>query len=224
VLELFTTQACLFCPSADQFFNDLIEKTPVIALACHIDYFDVQKNSLSLPLCSKRQAKYAQNIAGSFTYTPQMILNGRMDVVGYKTDKVYAAFQTAIKNAPEELTIRPSDEEGFYVFDLPLQEKSEPSDIWIALTAKPQEIKIADGVNQNKKITYKKVVYALQNISQTIGTWNGEKRSIAIQPKRNKDPYSAIILVQNKEGISHAGEIILSSVRPPNLTPNQLPQ
>ena len=37
VVELFSTQGCMFCPVADRFFIDLLAKAPaVIGLSCHV--------------------------------------------------------------------------------------------------------------------------------------------------------------------------------------------
>ena len=41
VVELFSSQACVFCPRADRLFADLLKQDNVIGLACHVDYFDV---------------------------------------------------------------------------------------------------------------------------------------------------------------------------------------
>ena len=39
VVELFSTQGCMFCPVADRLFTDLRNRVPnVIGLSCHVDY------------------------------------------------------------------------------------------------------------------------------------------------------------------------------------------
>ena len=45
VIELFSSQACMFCPKADALLDVLALKDNVIALACHVDYFDLREGS-----------------------------------------------------------------------------------------------------------------------------------------------------------------------------------
>ncbi|MFT6024784.1 MAG: hypothetical protein ACI9PY_002916 [Ascidiaceihabitans sp.] len=86
VIELFTSQGCSSCPPADAMLHELAKRDDVIALALHVDYWDYigWKDEFAKPAYSKRQREYA--IAGHrrSVYTPQMVINGRTDVVGAK--------------------------------------------------------------------------------------------------------------------------------------------
>ena len=83
VVELFTSEGCRSCPSADKVLAKLVtgqaqSKAPVYCLTFHVDYWD----DLGWPdrfadkRFTQRQRDYAQAINLRNIYTPQMIVNG----------------------------------------------------------------------------------------------------------------------------------------------------
>src|SRR6185437_6778083 len=40
VVELFTSQGCSSCPPADKFFGELVQRSGIIPLAFHVDYWN----------------------------------------------------------------------------------------------------------------------------------------------------------------------------------------
>jgi hypothetical protein len=84
VVELFTSQGCNSCPPADSFFNELVQKGDVIALAYHVDYWDYLgwKDTLARPENTERQYAYMRSFGERSIYTPQLIVNGREDFKG----------------------------------------------------------------------------------------------------------------------------------------------
>jgi hypothetical protein len=106
VLELFTSQGCSSCPPADALLEELARQSGIIGLAWHVDYW----NSLGWrdPYASRawteRQTTYAKYL-GSEVYTPALVVNGAVMVVG--SDK--AAVRRAIDAAappPVAVTLR----------------------------------------------------------------------------------------------------------------------
>lgn len=183
VIELFSSQACMFCPQADRLFSDLIKQRNVIGLACHVDYFDVQKGSLAKPFCTARQTDYAEKMESGPNYTPQMIVNGKIDVVGYKMDDVKLALQAATIEPIEPLYIVKQGDH--YLARVTPPAAQESGDIgkaaheaiskwnrlnlhlWLAVFDRPQDVTIASGVNRGKNVTYDHIVSAMQD----LGPW-----------------------------------------------------
>ena len=97
VLELFSTQACTFCPRADALMADLVDHPSLIALSCHVDYFDVEVGSRALPVCSSRQISYEGAMKHGPKYTPQMVFNGRLNAIGYREHDVAAMLEVPIR-------------------------------------------------------------------------------------------------------------------------------
>ncbi|HUF18267.1 MAG TPA: DUF1223 domain-containing protein, partial [Thermoanaerobaculia bacterium] len=88
VLELFTSQGCSSCPPADRLLTALGTERfaggTVIPLAWHVDYWNRLgwSDPFSSAQWSARQREYARVMRSSQVYTPQLILNGRSQLVG----------------------------------------------------------------------------------------------------------------------------------------------
>ncbi len=83
VLELFTSQGCSSCPSADRLLDIYSNKENVIALSFHVDYWNRLgwKDPYSSAEYTQRQYKYASALNSS-VYTPQLVINGENEMVG----------------------------------------------------------------------------------------------------------------------------------------------
>jgi hypothetical protein len=84
VVELFTSQGCSSCPPADQIIGELAMDPSVIALSMPIDYWDYLgwKDTLALPGHTNRQRAYALTRGDREVYTPQVVVNGSVHVLG----------------------------------------------------------------------------------------------------------------------------------------------
>lgn len=89
LVELFTSQGCSSCPSADKLLSGLRSDPQlagrVIPLAFHVDYWNRigWEDPFSSAQWTGRQQRYARALGnGSRVYTPQLVVNGREDCVG----------------------------------------------------------------------------------------------------------------------------------------------
>ena len=96
VLELFTSQGCSSCPPADKLLSKLrgekFDGGVVIPLAYHVDYWNHLgwSDPFSSPKWSARQRDYAAAIKSAQVYTPQLIVNGSVQLVGSAEGQVRA--------------------------------------------------------------------------------------------------------------------------------------
>ena len=89
VVELFTSQGCSSCPSADRLLSKLINETgtsdhPVFGLSFHVDYWNRLgwRDPYSSEEYTQRQYAYGRKLKLETVYTPQMIVNGKLEFVG----------------------------------------------------------------------------------------------------------------------------------------------
>src|SRR6187455_3306901 len=104
VIELFTSQGCSSCPAADKLLGELAADPSLVSISVPIEYWDYLgwKDTLADPRNSARQKGYAHVRGDGQVYTPQVVVNGSMHVLG--SDK--AAIEHAIKQSrPNALTL-----------------------------------------------------------------------------------------------------------------------
>src|SRR5579863_9005470 len=84
LLELFTSQGCSSCPAADKLLGELSADQSLVVLSLPIDYWDHLgwKDTLANPAHSARQRAYARVRGDRQVYTPQIVVNGAMHVLG----------------------------------------------------------------------------------------------------------------------------------------------
>lgn len=91
VVELFSSEICMFCPKAEAFLGDLVSAERVIGLTCMVDYMQTDSNGPGRDFCSARQSDYSEKLRSGPDYTPQIIINGDRDVVGDEPETVKQA-------------------------------------------------------------------------------------------------------------------------------------
>ncbi len=108
VVELYTSEGCSSCPSADKWLASLIEvpkdELDVLALAFHVDYWDYLgwKDRFGSPENTKRQRQLGANNRQSSIYTPEFFVDG-MEARG--TKKVLQKIRDA-NQQPAEIQLK----------------------------------------------------------------------------------------------------------------------
>lgn len=220
VLELFSSQACLFCPKADELFAAMLTVPNVIGVACHVDYFDVRVGSLARPFCSARQSWYMQTLGAGPNYTPQIVVNGAVDVIGYKLDAIKDTINKAQKNPPLRINVSPAENKGENARDFTLSWKpqaapadNEPAILWLLMIDKPHQLQIADGRNKGKQMTYMNIVSDIED----RGDWNRQDLSKTIQVDLTAQHQGFTVIAQGRQ----TGRILAAAEyrTPANATP-----
>ncbi len=104
VVELFTSQGCSSCPSADQNLQRVAGRTAkdgtaVYALSFHVDYWNNLgwKDPFSSAAATRRQRNYANVFKSKRIYTPQMVINGQTQFVGSDRKQTDAILDRELK-------------------------------------------------------------------------------------------------------------------------------
>src|SRR5215831_18787949 len=107
VIELFTSQGCSDCPAADKILTDLAKRKDVIALSLPVTYWDMLgwRDTFATEANTQRQKSYAKVMNRSGIYTPQMIIDGVLDVVGNQNDRVMEALTARNSETAHEASV-----------------------------------------------------------------------------------------------------------------------
>lgn len=104
VVELFTSEGCSSCPPADAAVGRLKgwEKN-VFVLSFHVDYWNNLgwKDIFSDPAYSGRQQEYGAFLHVSNIYTPQVIINGKVEFVGSEESRLRKTIEESILEVPK---------------------------------------------------------------------------------------------------------------------------
>ena len=212
-IELFSTQACGFCPDADKVLSDIIQSGKAIGFACHVDYFDVREGSLSRPFCSERQANYARLLQSGPAYTPQMVFNGMLDVMGQRTQHVLKTLDhMAAVSTLQPISLQPLEESDHYQisFDALEDHENMPATIWLAHIDQDHDVVIADGANRGRDIIYKNIVSEMKELE----TWDGGSLTFTFGPEMQENHKGFVVFVQSQT----TGKILASSPLIPSVS------
>ena len=93
VVELFTSQGCSSCPPANANVARLADRPDILALSFGVTYWDQLgwKDTFASKQYTDRQWAYAKGLHHSQVWTPQVVVNGRADVVGTRLAEIEGA-------------------------------------------------------------------------------------------------------------------------------------
>ena len=115
LVELFTSEGCSSCPSADVLLGRLQSSQPldnalIVPLGEHVDYWDGPswKDRFSTHENSLRQLFYARHFHLDGPYTPQLVVNGETELLGSDENSALEAISVSAghKRASIALTSR----------------------------------------------------------------------------------------------------------------------
>lgn len=95
VIEMFQSQGCSSCPPANANVLALADRPGVLALSWQVTYWDYLgwKDTYAQPGFTARQRAYAAALGHDGVFTPQVVVNGRGDVVGAAHGEVEQALR-----------------------------------------------------------------------------------------------------------------------------------
>jgi len=175
VVELFTSQGCSSCPPADKLLGELAKDPSVIALSMPIDYWDYLgwKDTLADARFSARQKAYSQMRGDRDVYTPQVVVNGSVHVIGSDRAGIESAIGATKKadgvmSVPVTMTLA-----GKQITVSVAASSKGPAamhgEVWIGSISQAVPISISRGENSGRELTYYNVVRNLLK----VGDWNG---------------------------------------------------
>ena len=177
LVELFTSQGCSSCPLADELLIRLDEQQPVagalvIPLSEHVEYWNGLgwRDPFSAPTFTQRQREYGDALATGALYTPQMVVDGRMEFVGSQGEVAQQAIARAAAAPKAELALVMTGGGGS-----PLTVEVTISgvwrlgalgdtDLWLAVTEEGLATDVRRGENAHRRLRHAAVVRRLEQI------------------------------------------------------------
>ena len=196
VIELFTSQGCSSCPPANDNVRALAGRPDILALSYSVTYWDDLgwKDTFAQPAFTARQYAYARSLGHSSPFTPQVVVDGRADVVGATHGEIEAlAARTRLLGGPS-IAIR-----GERVELGAANARSGAADVWLVrYDPRVIQVPVRAGENDGRTLPHRNVVRVLTR----LGAWSGSAESFALPPA--PAGLSTAILVQT----AHAGPIL----------------
>jgi hypothetical protein len=202
VVELFTSEGCSSCPPADELLARVQKETtgkPVYILAYHVDYWNRLgwKDAFSSADFSKRQSTYAHWLKLSGVYTPQAIVNGRIEFVGSAQGTLRNAIRTNLAKASKtqiSLTaLNATKDKATLKYNT--ESTAANTTLVLALVQKNATSVVKSGENSGRTLSHIQIVNKLQTIP--LGNNKTGEISITLPYNFSAQGWEVIGFVQN---------------------------
>jgi len=201
VVELFTSQGCSSCPPADRILGELAQDPSIIALTMPIDYWDYLgwKDTLADARFSARQKAYSQARGDREVYTPQVVVNGSVHVLGSDRARIDGAID-ATKKSDDVMSVPVTMTQTGKQLNVSVAGSGKGAaamhgEVWICSISKAVPISIQRGENKGREITYHNVVRNLLK----VGDWDGASGhwTVPVENVFHDGIDAAVVYVQN---------------------------
>jgi hypothetical protein len=174
VVELFTSEGCSSCPPAESLIGELAQRSGVLALSFHVDYWDSLgwRDRFGLADAVRRQEQYAKSLGRSGVYTPQVVLDGRAAYVGSDRRGIEAAVAGARTGVPIDIAIRGGD----LIVNLGGGQCLAPSEVLLIAYLHKAVSAIGRGENAGRTLQEFNIVRSIS----TVGHWNGSEQHLTV--------------------------------------------
>lgn len=168
VIELFTSEGCSSCPPAETYLGELARRPDVLALAFHVDYWDNLgwRDRFEVSEATPRQRLYANTLRLPSIYTPQLIVDGRVDFVGSDRTSIAKALAEARHGVTVAVAIRDDDIQ----IEVGTQDGGGPCEILLVAYLRSATSAIGRGENGGRTLAEFNIVRSLHN----LGNWTGQ--------------------------------------------------
>jgi hypothetical protein len=167
--ELFTSEGCSSCPPADALLRKLdqlqpVAKAHIIVLSEHVDYWNSLgwKDPFSSAQFTERQEMYAHAFVAD-KYTPQLVIDGRWQVLGSDEKEVESAIARAVAKPKSAVRIVSATRDGKEAIVAVAADAlaSGKKDVWVAIADDRDQTDVRKGENAGRTIAHVSVVRSL---------------------------------------------------------------
>jgi hypothetical protein len=180
IVELFTSEGCSSCPPADALLAKLEEAQPIsgaqiIAVEEHVDYWDSLgwKDPYSSFEWTMRQQQYSEAFGSGSIYTPQMVVDGRVEFVGSRGRQAEKEVLQAARTAKTEVIVTPdkpptdgTPQFAIRVGRLTGGASGDTAEVWLGVTESKLQSAVTRGENAGENLRHISVLRSLKKIGK----------------------------------------------------------
>jgi hypothetical protein len=216
IVELFTSEGCSSCPPADALLQKLQDEQPladaqVIALEEHVDYWnhDGWTDPYSSVEWTQRQLMYS-SFFKTQAFTPQMVVDGQVQIVGSSTQDAAHAIANAAHRADTDVALAPDkpNANGPQQFTVSVGKLTgntpgDVAEIWLAVTEDGLESSVSRGENSGRVLHHAATLRSLHKIGvadpgKSPASFAGDPR-VKLDSHWNAKNLRVIVFIQEKK-------------------------
>jgi len=201
VVELFQSQGCNSCPPSCDNIIALSDDPDILVLTYQVTYWDRLgwKDTFGNSAFDTRQWDYARGLNKNSVYTPQVIVNGRIDGVGNHTDDLKSLITKGTATLSVDVVIHDSQ------ITVSGPESASGLVQHVRYDPRVQDVAIERGENCGRTLPHKNVVTDVV----LLGKWRGGEQMFKLPMMTGEgDSEKVAILVQ-----AGTGGVILGAAR-----------
>jgi hypothetical protein len=191
VVELFTSEGCSSCPPAEIYTAEVAQRSDVLALTFHVNYWDNLgwPDRFGLPEATQRQRIYARALRLSSVFTPQTVIDGRRSFVGSDRNAIGGELSVPRDGPPIALALR----EGELTIRLSKSRPAASAEVLLVAYRHSAVTSIGRGENAGLKLEEVNIVRTIR----TLGRWEGQADAYRVRiDSLPKDATDVAVLLQ----------------------------
>ena len=214
LVELFTSEGCSSCPPADALLEKLDKSQPVgsadlVVLSEHVDYWnDIGwKDPYSSHQFSVRQGDYALRFRLEGPYTPQMVVDGDMELVGSDERRAIQIIKNTIKTAKLSVVLSSIHREDDKTLAVHIEVgpsgssgRRAPAQVLIALADNSDQSSVRGGENSGRILKHVAVVRGLTLVG-TIDSAAMFSKDVTVNAEKVDQRNLRIIAIVQETGV-----------------------
>jgi hypothetical protein len=204
VVELFTAEGCSSCPPADALLVQLGRQSPagvdLILLGEHVDYWnhDGWVDRFSSAQLTQRQSNYEERLHVAAAYTPQIVIDGHVQLVGNDVDALKNNLELASKQAKVAQVTLQWEAGDQLKIAVQAPDKTH-AHIFLAVTEDGLTSSISGGENNGKTLQHAAVVRDLHDVGSMKGATFEKTVKVPQHSGWNPANLKVAVLVQSSD-------------------------
>jgi len=190
VVELFQSQGCSDCPPANAALARYADRPDILALTYAVTYWDRLgwKDTFGQEIFTQRQSDYERPLRESGPFTPQVVVDGRMDTVGNNRADIEKLIAQSNRTGGPAVRL-----DGGTVS---VSAGKGDADVWLVrYDPRTVSVPVSRGENTGATLQVRNAVRELVN----LGHWSGNAMQYTVAAAKQSGLKTAV-LVQTRNG------------------------